>query len=297
MRKYFYSTFFFCCIASESLRAESILKPRNVDLGIDLGRMAYYSFLLEPTFGFLNYGYTSSNELGSYKPSPPKYHGLQYETYLALQYSRIIVDLEFGFGKIEWRGRAGRRAGLAEDVFSQYQAQGKYFKLGLDLNFLKNTPENNAAFIGLRYCLSAFDDSLKTKLAYTSSIAVGADGSLRSNTTPIDQKPYKDVDTSQKNVLATWVEAVAGVKVHLFSIVSCGCNLRYKFWLKIYNADLHRPWDVLGWGLNNDPVDKSAFGYNLYLSISLPLGKPDPYDRMADKRKTVPTNINGSAGG
>lgn len=293
MRKYFYSTLLSFCIALEGLSAESFLKPRNIDLGIDIGRLLYYGLLIEPTYSLLNYGYKSTT--GYSKPTLPRYSGLQYETYLALQYSRLILDLEFGGGQTEWRGKrsqiVSKQTGenLKEEISSKYESKGKYVKLGFDLNFLKNTLENNTASIGLRYCISVFDDALKTKLAYASLVSINTSNLMNSKTLPITANdPYSDIDTSQRNVVATWLEAVAGVKMHLLSIVSCGCSLRYKFWLKIHNADLHRPYDVLGWGLNSDPVDRSAFGYNLYISLSLPLGQPEAYDRNAGKKKDSP---------
>ena len=75
------------------------------------------------------------------------------------------------------------------------------------------------------------------------------------------------IEGQQSNVQARWFEAVAGIKVKVWTMLYMGCTLRYKFWLRIDRATAYQPYDILGWGLN----DEEAFGVNYYVSLRVPL--------------------------
>lgn len=294
MRKYFYSQLIALIgLSYTSLHAQSALQPRCLHLGIDIGRIAYYGLLRESSNDILSYKYTAASR-DITKPKNPKYNGLQYEFNLAIQYKLLIIDVDFGFGSAEWKGKytkmrseqLGKDKAVAEDIESIYKSTGYYTKFGFDINFLTNTPENNAAFLGLRYCLSFFRDKLKTKHVYASERIENPKNQVDSKTIILQDLPsYNNVDNSQSNVRATWLEAIAGARVKIIGPVFVGCNIRYKFWLSLYNAYKHEPYEVLGWGLTSDPVDKTVFGYNFYISFGLPIATDDVYDRTAGRKE------------
>lgn len=296
MFKYFYSFlvvigFFF---SYSSSYAKSVLQPKCIQIGADVGRIAYYGLFRESSNKLFSYNYTAASR-DMIKPTNPKYSGLQYEFNFAVQYKRLIIDIDFGLGSAEWKGKhdkkrseklMGNDKAILEDIDSVYKTNGYYTKVGFDINFLTDTPENNAAFLGLRYCLSFFRDSLKTKLVYASERKENTTAKEVYNETVLlkDSSKYKTIDTYQPSVRATWVEAIAGVRVKVLGPVFLGCNVRYKFLLNIYNTYKHEPYEVLGWGLTSDPVDKTVFGYNFYISIGLPIGTEEPYDRTVGRK-------------
>jgi hypothetical protein len=297
MFKYFYSLLLAIGLSHSSLYAQSILQPKCLQLGIDVGRIAYYGFIREPSNKLLSYSYTTPSGHIT-KPTNPKYSGLQYEFTFAIQYKLFIIDVDFGFGSAEWKGKhskkrsqdlLGRGKSIIQDIESIYKTNGYYTKIGFDINFLTDTPENNAAFIGVRYCLSFFKDSLKTKLAYSSERRANSTNHADSNTVLLrniseNGSDYTQVDTYQPNVRATWLEAIAGVRVKVMGPIFFGCSFRYKFFLKTYNAYKHEPYEILGWGITSDPVDTTVCGYNLYISIGLPVSVDEPYDRKVGKK-------------
>ncbi len=109
------------------------------------------------------------------------------------------------------------------------------------------------AFLGFRYARNFFQDHLVSKVRHDS------EGPIKNRNVPIDSK--------QHNVKARWFEAVAGVKVKVWKLLYAGGTLRYKFGLRIDQADSHV----------ND--QEEAFGFNLYLSLRIPF-----------VRNTMPSN-------
>ena len=120
-----------------------------------------------------------------------------------------------------------------------YKSSGKYFRVGLNYNWLQDTPDKGVFFLGLWHARSFFKD----------------------HGWPLDKQ--------QSKVQARWWEAVAGVKVKIWRLLYAGSSLRYKFSLALDGADDYRPYDVLGWG-KYDKEAEGTFGLNYYLSFRIP---------------------------
>jgi hypothetical protein len=164
-----------------------------------------------------------------------------------------MLEGDYGFGAIQWEGTDKR----ATKTKSKYRSSGKYFRVGLNYNLLKDTPDKNAAFLGVRYAMSFFDDWLTSKISYDSKGVIDNGAA---------------VSEHQKGVSANWLEAVAGVKVKVWRFLYVGGTVRYKFWLGMDRADRCRPYDILGWGLN----EEQRFGFSYYLSVRIPFGGDAP---------------------
>lgn len=173
--------------------------------------------------------------------------GAQYEFNASTAFANFMLEGDYGWGSIQWKGFDPQTS-----TRSVYTSDGKYFRIGLNYNLLQDTPDKNAAFGGVRYATSFFQDHLTSEVSYNSA-------------GPIENRKFP-IDSAQSDVKARWYEAVAGVKVKVWKLLYVGGTVRYKFGLHIDGADAYVPYDVLGWGL----YDEEAFGFNYYLSLRIP---------------------------
>ena len=130
------------------------------------------------------------------------------------------------------------------------------------MRIVTSTTDKNQAFLGMRYARSSFKDHLKSQLLYQRNI--------QSNTSLI-QADHPNIDNGQREV-AYWFEVVSGVKVKIWKLLYAGGTLRYKFDLHLGNSKTsdHVPYDIPGWGLNDNK--QAPFDFNLYVSLRIPLG-------------------------
>ncbi|WP_243018181.1 MULTISPECIES: DUF6048 family protein [Candidatus Cardinium] len=183
--------------------------------------------------------------------------GLAYELNGSIDFSRILLDLDYGLATIQ-RDRRKHKGSFAS-------ADGKYFRIGLGYNFLTPTPAHNQFFIGFRYAKSFFDFQIKSnKLQCNHDSAEDCSKTKKCREAPIIFQNRKDA------AIAHWWEVVAGGKVALISILSIGCTARYKFNKKIKNNLYISPFDIPGFGLAEFD---HAFGYSVYLALRIPLQK------------------------
>ncbi len=185
-------------------------------------------------------------------------NGTQYELNTSMDFSSFILEGDYGGGNIRWEGYNKKTS-----ILSSYTSDGRYLRIGLNYNVLQDTPDKNMAFLGLQYARSFFKDHLVNKVKYHYSDT--GDGLIANGGPSIDSK--------QNNVKARWFEAVAGVKVKVWKLLYVGSTIRYKFGLRLKDADFHIPYDVLGWGLNDG---EESFGFNLYLSLRIPFVHDTP---------------------
>ncbi|WP_419241717.1 DUF6048 family protein [Cardinium endosymbiont of Nabis limbatus] len=184
--------------------------------------------------------------------------GRAYEIHGSTDFSRILLDLDYGLGTIQ---RDGRKA---KGSFAS--ANGKYFRIGLDYNFLTPTLDRNQFFIGFRYARSFFDFQLKSDKLQCSH---PPNERRRTSRTKCVKAPIS-LRNSSGTAIAHWWEVVAGGKVRLISVLSIGCTARYKFNKKIENNLYALPFDIPGFGLAEFD---HAFGYSLYILLRIPLQK------------------------
>ena len=186
-----------------------------------------------------------------YRPFQDKYYGqqgTQYELNAAVDCAHWILEGDWGWGNIHWKGHNKETR-----TSSTYTSKGQYFRMGLNYNLLQDTPDKNTAFLGFRYAQSFFEDYLISRVHYDS-------------TGPI-KDVYDPINSKQSNVTARWLEATAGIKVKVWKLLYIGGTIRYKFGLHLYGTGAHTPYDIPGWGLNKGT---EAFGFNLYLSLRIP---------------------------
>jgi len=128
---------------------------------------------------------------------------------------------------------------------------GQYFRVGLSYNFIPKNKDHNVAYLGFMYSRSIFRDALYGNY-------MGKTDLFQSTV---------DVDTTDK-FNAHWLEVVAGVRVQVWQWVYMGCTVRYKFAKSISSSKTLIPFDIIGWGLNEED---NAWGVNYYIGIRIPL--------------------------
>lgn len=192
--------------------------------------------------------------------------GGQYEINTSINFNKILVDGDYGWGTILRKNPPKKIAAMSENI-------GQYFRIGFSYNFITNSVDHNAAFLGIRYSKAYFKDYLYGKLAEDNQGKV----SLKNPTPATDgnkwqqvrfQKKERVIDIDQnKELQAQWFEIVAGVRVKIWEWIYTGCTARYKFAKKVSNTVSQTPFDIIGWGINED----DAFGVNFYIGIRIPL--------------------------
>lgn len=196
--------------------------------------------------------------------------GHAYEIDGSIDFSRILLDVDYGWGQIQRDGRQHKG--------SFASASGQYFRIGLGYNFLTPTAHHNQFFIGFRYARSFFDFQLKSNKLRCNHPPNKDCMPQVCTTAPISLWNSKDT------AIAHWWEVVAGGKVYLIRILSIGCTARYKFSKKIENNLYALPCDIPGFGLAEFD---HAFGYSLYILLRIPLQKSNKACHAHFSQKSV----------
>jgi len=227
--------------------------------------MLKYNINILLVIGLLSIGSTSSAKIKNILPTGlqigfdvtrPFYYmwykktGAQYEFNTSLDFSRLLLEGEYGLGTITRKNPPSKIKAISANI-------GQYFRVGFSYNFISNSVDHNAAFLGLRYSQAYFKDELYGKLREEIEAEVWKDA-------------YKDNVDEASKLKAHWFEIVAGVRVKVWKWIYIGCTTHYKFAKKISTITSHNPFDIIGWGLN----DEDIFGVNYYISMRIPL-QPD----------------------
>jgi hypothetical protein len=137
----------------------------------------------------------------------------------------------------------------------QYNTKGNYFKVGVDVNFLKDKEANtrfakdDVIFWGLRYAHSSFTANATFDLE--------DEFGVYDNT----------VVQSSDEVKAWWIEMVAGIKVEVLKNVFLGYTMQFRFLKTFSQRETLSPYDVPGFGSGNR---KNTFGFDYYVFYRIP---------------------------
>lgn len=150
--------------------------------------------------------------------------------------------LAFDYGK--WSSQIPLKNGY-------YDNNGKYFRIGADVNFLLKDPDKNMLFLGVRFARSHFTDSA----SYT-----------------VPDASYDTLRTFAVNqgVDARWTEITGGLRVKIWKWLWMGYTARFKFSLKTEGDTFLKAYDVPGYGLTVKP---NTWGFNYQIFIRVPLRK------------------------
>jgi hypothetical protein len=134
-----------------------------------------------------------------------------------------------------------------------YSNDGRYFRIGVDVNFLTKDPDKNLFFLGLRYGHAKFSEDL----------AIQKTDSLWTNN-PINEQ------YSNKNINGNWLELTTGIRVKIWSVLWMGYTARLKFGLNTNEKGNLIPHDIPGYGITDKNV---AWGFNYQIFVRIPVRK------------------------
>jgi hypothetical protein len=187
--------------------------------------------------------------------------GDQYNIQATVDFKRILLEGAYGWGTM-------KRRNPPDKPFAYSANQGNYWSMGIAYNFLHSSQEKNLAFLGLRYSRAYFTDQLLGKLQ---------DESVKTwNKKLSANKPSPDVIAEKHTFKANWLELTAGARVHIWWWLYGGTTIYYRFAKDITLFDVHTPFDIIGWGLNEE---EDTWGIHYYIALHIPFqanSKPTP---------------------
>ncbi|WP_253952440.1 DUF6048 family protein [Xylanibacter muris] len=129
-----------------------------------------------------------------------------------------------------------------------YKTQAPYFRIGCDLNLLKNKHTGNRMFGGLRYAFTSY----KVDIAH-----------------PGMQDPVWGWDTSFSITGETcsqhWIEAVFGIDAKIWGPLHLGWNVRYKRRIAHKDSSVGNTWYIPGYGKYGDT--RIGANFNVIIDI------------------------------
>ena len=129
-----------------------------------------------------------------------------------------------------------------------YKTTAPYFRLGIDLNLLKNKHQSNRLFAGIRYAFTSYKvDIIRKDLVDT-------------------VWQYKtDFGVEDMKCNMHWLEVVFGIDAKIFGPMHLGWNVRYKRRIAHKEGDIGLSWYVPGFGIN----DQDTFGADFRVIIDI----------------------------
>lgn len=156
-----------------------------------------------------------------------------------------------------------------EDVYN-FTTSGSYIKLGVDYNTYANWyGEQNLIFIGGRYAISSFSQTLNNYQIYDSNRYWNPDDFIEGSSGPQEFS----------GLSASWLEFVFGTKIELFANIYLGASIRLGFLVGNKEPDNFQNLFIPGF---NKVTEGSKFGvgYNYSLTYFIPL-----YKKVKKKKK------------
>lgn len=148
--------------------------------------------------------------------------------------------VEFGIGK----------ANHVEDeaTLITYKTTAPYFRLGIDINLLRNKHQSNRLYGGIRYAFTSYKvDITRNKLV-----------------DPVWQYE-SDFGVEGMKCNMHWLEFVFGIDAKIFGPFHLGWDVRYKRRLSHKDGDIGNTWYVPGFGVN----DQNSIGLNFNAIIDI----------------------------
>lgn len=110
-----------------------------------------------------------------------------------------------------------------------YKNDGRYLRIGLDINFLLKDPDKNMFFIGFRYARSNFNEHVVYQ------------------TSAIDFGDFQ-MESSNLGAKAGWVELTTGLRVKVWKQFWMGYTARMKFLPSINGNPAFETYEIPGFG-------------------------------------------------
>jgi hypothetical protein len=161
------------------------------------------------------------------------------------------VNADVDFYRYYLTAELGHWERYVKDTENDYSNNGDYWRVGADVNFLKNDPDKNMFFFGLRYGRSKFSENLSIT---TEDVVWGRSTSSYANT----------------DLTGQWGELVTGLRVKMWKFFWMGYTARYKFGLSTTAPQGFEVYDVPGFGRT---FKNTTWGFNYQIFIRIPVRK------------------------
>lgn len=153
--------------------------------------------------------------------------------------NKYFPTLEVGYGKSDHTDDATN---------INYKAKAPYFKIGCDVNILKNKRQSNRMTIGMRYAFTSFKDNVDL-------------GEFRD---PVWAYPVK-WQYSDNSCNYHWLEFVVGIEAQILGPVHLGWTVRYCKRLAHNDGVIGNAWYVPGFG----KAGNARLGATFNLSVDI----------------------------
>lgn len=151
-----------------------------------------------------------------------------------------------------------------QEDFTNSTSKGSYIRLGINANVYKNWLDmNNEVFVGYRYGLSLFDQTLNS---YTPNVVTGV----------VNDPPYFPADIistpiTTSNLNAHWSEFVLGFKAETLQNLFVSVGFSYKIMMSVKEPDNFK--SLYAPGFNRIFETSTGFGFNYTISYLIPFSK------------------------
>lgn len=129
-----------------------------------------------------------------------------------------------------------------------YKTTAPYFRLGIDLNLLKNKHQPNRLYGGIRYAFTSYKADITRKGLIDPVWQYGTDFG---------------VEGMKCNM--HWLEVVLGIDAKIFGPLHLGWDVRYKRRISHKEGDIGQSWYVPGFGINDQ--DTFAAHFNVIIDL------------------------------
>ncbi|WP_430409620.1 DUF6048 family protein [Kordia sp.] len=156
----------------------------------------------------------------------------------------------------------GNETKTVDDDQLNFTTEGSYLKVGFDFNAYENWfGMQNSIFVGLRYGYSTHKQTLNSYRIYI-------DDTHLENPNNLEFAP----GTEFSSLNAHWIEAVAGIKVELYTNIYLGFSLRLNRLISTKEPDNFQ--NLFIPGFNKVTTDNNVgAGFNYTISYSIPIYK------------------------
>jgi hypothetical protein len=134
-----------------------------------------------------------------------------------------------------------------------YSNDGRYLRVGVDVNFLLKDPDKNMVFVGFRYGRSSFNEHLSYEFT-------------------ADEFGPVQKELSNPNASAGWGELITGLRVKIWKPIWMGYTARLKFLPGVKGNPELETYDIPGYG-RTSKATYWGFNYQIFYRIPFQKGK------------------------
>jgi hypothetical protein len=226
--------------------------------------MRTYTFIISILISFLTFGQEKTKDTIKFKDFELRIGtdiSKFVKTSIIKDYNAFEINADFRFAKRYYlAGEFGREKRTLDETQINSTTEGNYFKVGIDYNTYENWLDmQNMIFVGLRYGLSTFNNTLNSYSILNNNSYWLENGLV---TTPIE---YEKSTTH-------FIELLIGIKAEIFNNLYLGINLQLKKYIIDNSPSNFQNIYVPGFGKTTDD-SKWGVGFGYTINYLIPFHK------------------------